>query len=274
MNMRTSGSEWLARADVVLVIDAAVPWVPRRFKPREDAVVVQMSADPTYAMYPYRDFPADRLLACSTRAGLGKLATSLDEADFADDAVERRRQHIRGLVEQSNDRRRARKAAARKRSPIDAAWIADCINEVSSDDAVVVNELGMPFEHLEFGDDSIYVGETTAGGLGTGLGAALGAKVAAPERDVICCIGDGSFMFGNPTPALLVSGAAGIPVTAIVANNGSGLPSSKARWIFIRMAPLRRRRKRHYPISVRAPTTRRLPQRVVPTAARSANRPS
>jgi acetolactate synthase-1/2/3 large subunit len=34
MNMRLGGAGWLAEADVVLTVDAAVPWVPRRLKPR------------------------------------------------------------------------------------------------------------------------------------------------------------------------------------------------------------------------------------------------
>ena len=33
-------------------------------------------------------------------------------------------------------------------------------------------------------------------------GAALGAKFAAPDRDVIAVTGDGYYMFGTPTPAL------------------------------------------------------------------------
>jgi acetolactate synthase-1/2/3 large subunit len=46
MNMRTHGSAWLAAADVVLTIDAAVPWVPRRSKPPADACVVHLGVDP------------------------------------------------------------------------------------------------------------------------------------------------------------------------------------------------------------------------------------
>jgi acetolactate synthase-1/2/3 large subunit len=91
---------------------------------------------------------------------------------------------------------------------------------VKSDNAVIVNELGVPFDVLEFSGDEVFFGETTAGALGTGLGVALGAKLADPARMVICCVGDGSFMFGNPTPALLVSRVLGIPVLIVIANNG------------------------------------------------------
>lgn len=220
MNLRTSGTDWLGKADVIVVVDAAVPWVPRRFRPRTDATVVQMAADPSYSMYPYRDFPGQRLIAGSTRAGLAMLARHVAELDLHEARVEARRAEVARLVEQEDRRRRARIEKARTAVPIDAAWTAHCVNAVKSERAVVVNELGVPFDYLDLPDASVYVGETTAGGLGTGLGQALGAKLADPGRDVYCCVGDGSFMFGNPTPALLAARTLKLPITIIVANNG------------------------------------------------------
>ena len=58
------------------------------------------------------------------------------------------------------------------------------------------------------------------GGLGFGLGASLCAKLAAPNRTVVSTIGDGSYMFGNPTPFHLVSRAAKLPTLTIICNNG------------------------------------------------------
>jgi acetolactate synthase I/II/III large subunit len=220
MNLRTSGAEWLGKADVILVLDAAVPWVPRRFRPRPDALVIQLAADPTYSMYPYRDFPGQRLIAGSTRAGLQMLARRLQELDPGAERVEARRVEIARLAADASRSRQARIEAARSAVPIDAAWTAHCVNAVKSDRAVVVNELGIPFAFLDLPAGSVYVGETTAGGLGTGLGQALGAKLAGRDRDVYCCVGDGSFMFGNPTPALLAARTLRLPITVIVANNG------------------------------------------------------
>jgi len=218
MNLRTSGAEYLAEADVIFVCDSAVPWVPRRFKPRADAFVVQMSADPSYSMYPYRDFPADRLIAGSTLAGLQMLRAQMQDREV--NQVAQRKSAIATMVNDAGKQREAHVVEASKKSPISAAWTASCINAVKADNAVVINELGVPFEHLDLTDDMIFVGETTAGGLGTALGLAIGAKIADPGRDVICCVGDGCFMFGNPTPSLLVARASNAPITVIVANNG------------------------------------------------------
>ena len=51
------------------------------------------------------------------------------------------------------------------------------------------------------------------------LGTALGAKLAAPKREVIACVGDGSYMFGNPVPHHFVARAENLPTLTVVANN-------------------------------------------------------
>jgi acetolactate synthase-1/2/3 large subunit len=220
MNLRTQGQEWLADADVILTIDVAVPWVPKRFTPRPDATVVHLSADPSYSSYPYRDFPSSRLIAGSSLAGLEMLQTALRSKDTDDSQLTARAAQVSAIVAAATRRRRARVSDASSQAPIDAAWIAQCVNNVKDDHSVLVNELGISFDCLEFSGSEIFVGETTAGALGSGIGIGLGAKLASPDRTVICCVGDGSFMFGNPTPAFVVSRALGIPILIIVSNNG------------------------------------------------------
>jgi acetolactate synthase-1/2/3 large subunit len=220
MNLRSRGPDWLTAADVVLTIDAAVPWVPRRARPAADASVVHLGADPAYASYAYRDFRASRLIAGSSKAGLQMLADALGRLNIDGRSIERRRKRITELMTTAAAARRSRLEDAREEKPVNAGWTAHCVNSVKSDNAVIVNELGVPFDMLEFSGHEVFFGETTAGALGTGLGAALGAKLADPARMVICCVGDGSFMFGNPTPALLVSRVVGIPILIVIANNG------------------------------------------------------
>jgi acetolactate synthase-1/2/3 large subunit len=220
MNLRSHGSDWLAAADVVLTVDAAVPWVPRRASPAPDASVIHLGTDPAYASYAYRDFRASRLIAGSSKAGLHMLADALGRLDIDGRRIDLRRKRIAELTERAAAARRSRVERARGERPVHAGWTAHCLNSVKSDNAVIVNELGVPFDLLEFSGPEVFFGETTAGALGTGLGVALGAKLADPARMVICCVGDGSFMFGNPTPALLVSRVLGIPILIVIANNG------------------------------------------------------
>ena len=219
MNLRMHGAQWLADADLIVTVDSAVPWVPVHIKPRRDARVFSLAADPNYSMYPYREFPASELVTGAGFAALPMLAEALAGERYDAAAVAARREAIGTIQAQAADRRAARIEAARRNSPIDAAWIARCLNAVRPPDSVIVNELCLPFDHLELEDGDQFFGETTAGGLGAGLGIGLGAKLADPSRAVISAVGDGSYMFGNPTPALLVARALNIPTLTLIANN-------------------------------------------------------
>lgn len=219
MNLRTHGDEWLAAADVIVVVDSAVPWVPVRTRPRADARVFSLASDPNYSMYPYRDFAASELVTGAGFAALPLLAEALAAEGFDAAAVAARREAIASIQARAAGQRTVRIESARRRSPIDAAWAAECLNAVRPPGSVIVNELCLPFDHLELENGDVFFGETTAGGLGAGLGMSLGAKLADPSRSVIAAVGDGSYMFGNPTPALLVSRALDIPTLTLIANN-------------------------------------------------------
>ncbi len=56
--------------------------------------------------------------------------------------------------------------------------------------------------------------------LGWGLGAALGIKLARPDRPVVLVVGDGSFVFGEPLAALWASQMNQAPLLVVVFNNG------------------------------------------------------
>ena len=49
--------------------------------------------------------------------------------------------------------------------------------------------------------------------------AAIGAKMADPDRLVVATVGDGSYMFANPTACHFVAEAQNVPVIVLVLNN-------------------------------------------------------
>jgi len=93
------------------------------------------------------------------------------------------------------------------------------IDRIKGPDTILINELGVQIDHLTLTKPGTNFQQSSAGGLGWGLGAALGIKLAAPDRFVIAVIGDGSYIFGNPTLAHFISCALGLPVLFIVTNN-------------------------------------------------------
>jgi len=58
-----------------------------------------------------------------------------------------------------------------------------------------------------------------AGGLGWGLPAAIGAKLAAPDKLVVATLGDGAYVFANPTACHWTMQVQNLPVLAVVFNN-------------------------------------------------------
>jgi thiamine pyrophosphate-dependent acetolactate synthase large subunit-like protein len=74
---------------------------------------------------------------------------------------------------------------------------------------------------LTFGPDAkSRMGKTTGSALGWGVGAALGAKLARPERQVVCLQGDGSLLFAQ-AETLWALARHEAPVLVVVFNNRS-----------------------------------------------------
>jgi acetolactate synthase-1/2/3 large subunit len=99
------------------------------------------------------------------------------------------------------------------------AYVSECIGRVKDDDTIVFNEYTLRPEHCGFERPGTFFHNSPAGGLGWGLGAALGAKLALRERTVIATLGDGAYIFANPTAGHWVAEAYELPILTIVFNN-------------------------------------------------------
>jgi thiamine pyrophosphate-dependent acetolactate synthase large subunit-like protein len=129
-----------------------------------------------------------------------------------------------GEVRKFSERAKALRAQVTKNPDWDRApMIADRVTwevaQFADKDAIVVHEAGSVNLH-SFGFDPtggrelfFYYGAH----LGSGVGTAAGVKLARPERQVICLVGDGSFIFG-PT-ALWNMARLELPVITVVYNN-------------------------------------------------------
>jgi acetolactate synthase-1/2/3 large subunit len=226
-DLRGMPGDFVRMADVIVVFDAGVPWVPTAAEPAADATVIQIAPDPTFSRLPFRGFRSDLAIAGEPALAVALLHRALDAAGngAARDARRRRIAEARAPVDEA---RAALREKARTMTPIHPAWTAHCLNRIKDDDAIVVNELGLPYEHLGSEQPGCCLSGNNASGLGRGLGEALGAKVAASHRQVIAAVGDGSYMFGAPTAAHYVGRAEGLPTLTIVSNN--------AEWFAVRRA--------------------------------------
>ena len=210
----------LQDADVILIIDALAPWWPDRASPPSDAKIIHLGPDPLFArLSPMRSFRSDVTLSGDTAPSILELIGAVRELRMDEQITDARRERIAELAA-SERSKIAERANAGCRSPMTKDWVAHCLGEaIRGRKATVVHELGCPLPPLQLEAFQSYIQEPHSGGLGWGLPAAMGAQLADLDRLVFATMGDGSYMFANPTVCHQVCEALELPVITLVLNN-------------------------------------------------------
>ena len=219
MNLGYDPGPLLAEADAVLAVECDVPWIPSLQGPPAGCRVIHLGVDRLFSHYPVRSFPCDLAIDAAPELALPALDTALSGQAVDTDTIAARRAALAARAAELRAGWQRAAAESRGDRPIGVAWLSHCIDRVVDENTIVLNELGLLPAQLTLQRPGSYFGLSPAGGLGWGLGAALGAKLAAPDKLVIASVGDGAYMFGNPTPAHYVSRAHDLPVLTIVSNN-------------------------------------------------------
>ncbi len=221
MHLGFEPGKYVAAADAIVVLECDVPWIPATEGPNPEAKVIHIGVDPTFAGYPIHSFPADIAMRADPGAAIRDLAAALGERLASKtDGIEERRARIGQARKEMLERRQKALAQAATARPIDRAWVTHCIDRVKDSDAIVLNESPLVHDHLTFQQPGQFFSAASVGGLGWGLGAALGVKLGAPERMVIAGVGDGAYIFGNPTSVHMVGRALDLPTLTVIFNNG------------------------------------------------------
>ena len=109
------------------------------------------------------------------------------------------------------------------KSPIDPKWLSYRIAKVLDDNCIVFDETisqNQLHDYLNLSQPGAYFHNPASSG-GWAPGAAFGAKLAAPDKDVIAVSGDGFYMFGTPIHALWSALHYKAPFMAVVYQNRS-----------------------------------------------------
>ncbi|OAM73526.1 hypothetical protein A3840_17985 [Devosia elaeis] len=219
MNMGQDVSAALERSDLVIVVEAVVPWMPGETRPPVHAKVVHIGEDPLFTSLPVRSFPCDLAITADPALALTQLADVLASDPASPDLIAHRHRQVGERRAALLARRQAAWRAVENSSAITPLHISRAIDTVKGD-ALVFKESGLRLDQMHFNEPGTMFFSGAAGGLGWSLGAALGAKLAAPERTVISTVGDGSYMFGTPLAAHYVAAEQQLPVLFVVFNNG------------------------------------------------------
>jgi acetolactate synthase-1/2/3 large subunit len=207
-----------AEADLIIAIESDAPWYPHLKPPPAGCRIVHIGEDPVFQRYPMRSFASD----LSIMAGTANILSALDAALESRIAKAETRIKARRLkLDQHQKQRHAQLAqdSVASTAHITKAYLSRMIGETVGPDAIVFNEYPLLLDHCPREKPGTLFGLSPAGGLGWGVGAALGAKLAAPEKFVVATVGDGAYMFTNPTVCHWVADAFKLPILTIVFNN-------------------------------------------------------
>ncbi len=210
---------WLEQADVVVVLDSLAPWWPDKHRLNPEAKVIQIGPDPLFSRFPVRNFRADLAIAGETALTIPALVTAMEGLARDTAAIEARAEALAEAA--ARQRHQATEAAApRNGSAITKAWVSHCLGRALRGlKSTVFSELGTILGTLERVERNSWFQEPHSGGLGFSFPAALGAQLAEPDRICVATMGDGSYMFSNPTACHQVAEALGLPVLVIILNN-------------------------------------------------------
>jgi len=215
-----AGIPLLDQADVILVIDCPMPWAPDRQRPRPEASVIHIGVDPLQARYPIWGFPATLAIPAASATTVALLAAEMGERRKGrEQEIEARLARVRQL----HDQQRAVWAGIVQQGgagPLASFfWVSHCLSQIRDEDMIVVQEYNLALEAIPFDQPGSYVGFAPSGGLGFGVGGALGVKLGAPEKTVVSVIGDGTYILGSPSASHMVSAHYDLPVLWVVTNN-------------------------------------------------------
>ena len=217
-------NEVVSNADTVLVVGSRLSPTDTCFDNPEllDAdrqTFVQIDVEPLQIG---RHYPASAAIVADAREALEALVLEVESRRTPThrEAARRRQEHLAEL--KSLHRYFAEPEQRSADVPLHPARVISELATRLGERALVTmdagaNRLYMTHYFQSRGAGTVYQ-PSSIGGMGYALPAALGAKLAAPERDCVAVCGDGGFAM--TMNALLTAAQYRIPVTTVVLNNG------------------------------------------------------
>ena len=202
----------LAEADLVLVLDSDVPWIPLFNKPGDGAKICHIDIDPLKERTPLWYIPAAQVFRADCATALRQINARLD----ADRQGPYQSRHDVWVAEL------ARREQRPQGDVITAEYLTACVRRQIDRDTVIVNEGITNYSAI-----NNHIGCTKPGtrftsgasSLGWNGGACVGMKLACPEKTVICLTGDGSYMFSIPATVHWMARNYKTPFLTVIYNN-------------------------------------------------------
>jgi thiamine pyrophosphate-dependent acetolactate synthase large subunit-like protein len=226
----------ISEADVILVLDCDVPWIPTLCKPRSDATVFHIDADPLKQRMPLFYIQADARYQADSLLSIHQILEALRGTPESEAAtIPNSTSSPNNLAATEATRREAYAAKIQRiehtAGPLDdgkfgVGHLSKQLRAACPDDTIWVVEAvsnpGFIHDNVRPTRPGSWI-NCGAGGLGWSGGAALGIKLAADAegRGQFVChvVGDGTFLFSGPSSVYWIAHRYNIPVLTIVLNN-------------------------------------------------------
>jgi acetolactate synthase-1/2/3 large subunit len=216
---------YVAEADVILIIDHDVPYIPSQVKPVPGAKIIHIDIDPIKKDIPTWSFPVDILVEADSSKAVPALTEIIRKMMTPEQQSQCQSRFQQIQVEHQELREGWLNSALSKsaQKPISPEWLSRCIAEVVDDDTIILDE---SITNSQFVWRQVQrrkpgtLFNSAGSGLGWSLGAALGAKLAAPDKTVVSLSGDGAFLFSRPIAALWAAHVYRAPFLSIIFGNG------------------------------------------------------
>ena len=209
-------------ADLVVLLGCRSPWYPPSAKPG-NATVLVIDEVPHRPHMAYQVLTADHYVGGAIAPTLRAITARLRQWGLDEAAVEDRRaaQSAAHAADQGKRLAAESKALSSTEGPVDPVAVAATLRELITDDAVVVDETithsRVIARHLMAGTAGRY--SYVQGGLGQGLGVALGAKLGLGDRLTVLTVGDGTWLYNPVPPGLMAAAQHGLPLLVVIFNN-------------------------------------------------------
>jgi acetolactate synthase I/II/III large subunit len=203
----------LAEADCVLVIDSDVPWIPMVNRPGPDARVFHIDVDPLKLGMSLWHIDAERSFAADGATALAQINAALGNPEAATKAAPWAVRHAGRAASL------LRQAEAGALTP---EYVTAAVRRHALSDAIFLNEgitnYGPITDHVAAELPGTFH-TSGASSLGWHGGAAIGMKLASPDREVIALTGDGSYLFSIPSTVHWMARKYETPFLTVVFNN-------------------------------------------------------
>ncbi|KAH8707131.1 putative thiamine pyrophosphate enzyme [Phaeosphaeriaceae sp. PMI808] len=236
LGLKIGSHDKIRTADVILIVDCDVPWIPTQCSPRADATIVYIDVDPLKRNMLLHYYPAQHRYCADSELTFRQLYEHISSHEkystlLAGEPYTSRRA---ALVSQHSQRLDALRTLAappsNKLEPAHTSYLAAMLRKLCPENTIwcpeAVTNAIPTCEQLQV-DVPGHLINGGGGGLGWSGGGSIGVKLASDylaggvnKGSFVCqIVGDGTYMFGVPGTVYWIAQKYNTPTLTIVLSN-------------------------------------------------------